>query len=68
MTEYDSRPIGDTGWFVYNRATPPFRVEAFKSGLACVLDINGLNLVHGARGQVLTTPEGAAVLVALLNG
>lgn len=55
------------GWYVYADAKPPFTVEVFKSGFACVLDSLGRNHFHNARGGVLTDPISAAELAADAN-
>lgn len=52
------------GWFVYADAKPPFTVEVFKSGCACVLDSLGRNHFHTARGGVLMDPVSAHELAA----
>ena len=50
-------------------AVPPYAPETFKSGLACVLNANGINCLtfRDAPGRVLTAPHIAHVIARQWN-
>ena len=53
-------------WFAF----PPYHVESFPSGCACVCNKNGLNVLTftDSPGAVLTTLEDAIKIAAAWNG